>query len=110
MIVKRNWNDDLVVLQTMDGRTVEIGDVIQSVGDKMKFKIMDARAPHKPSSTGRVSVKLEDEAEDRDWTYEYFPSVVDLEWVQFKPKSMIDAVKYEQDVHFYLLSKLKEGK
>tara|TARA_R110001632_G_scaffold151147_2_gene268740 strand:- start:179 stop:424 length:246 start_codon:yes stop_codon:yes gene_type:complete len=49
--------------------------VTSSTGDK--WVIEGGTPPHKPSSTGRVWVRLLD---DPTWNREFFPSVFGMEW------------------------------
>lgn len=117
MIVQRDWKDDLVILKTIEGKVVNIGDVLVSTRGP-KYKLTDAYAPHTPPSNGKIHVQEIDQEEDEEMskmfntkrevcTHIYYTSVFDLEWIPFKPASMMDAVKYEQEVHMYLLSKTK---
>lgn len=112
MIVQRDWKDDLVILKTIEGKVVNIGDVLVSTRGP-KYKLTDAYAPHTPPSNGKVHVQEIDQEEDEEMskmfnterevcTHIYYPSVFDLEWLLFKP-----AAVYEQNVHEFIKSTLK---
>ena len=49
--------------------------------DGLPMQLRGARHPHKPASTGRVSVAEPDDPDS--WVHEYFPSVVGLKWKWF---------------------------
>ena len=113
MIIQENWNGDLVVLKTITrpsgrGKIVEIGDILVSNKEGERYRIVGARAPHKPESTGRISVKslYRYDPDERDWTHEYFPGVLDLEWVPFENKNK-KIIEVEQSVHDFIKSTLK---
>lgn len=56
---------------------VYVGDrVVLSRGEEVE--VMRITEPHKPSSTGRVTVKS---MGDDDWTMDYYPSVIGAEWI-----------------------------
>jgi hypothetical protein len=67
-------------LEHEDGTPAYVGEVCTSRGES--YALTGGRPPHKPASTGRV------------WTDagEYFPSVFDLKWVEFKPTPLPDSV------------------
>lgn len=62
-----------------DGRPVCVGDEV-TIHDE-EFRVVQARAPHKEGSTGRVYVEP---ADGSDGHYEYFPSVIGARWVEVK--------------------------
>lgn len=69
-------------LERMDGTPVCIGEMLETHrGDR--YTITGGRPPHKPASTGRVWV---------EGGGEYFPSVFDLTWVEFKLPPLPDSV------------------
>ncbi len=75
-IVSKGW-DGLYALVDAKGKAVHDGQKVK------RFVVIGGRAPHKPDSEGRVWV-LEGGEEDRDRAREYFPSVVDLQWIHEK--------------------------
>jgi hypothetical protein len=56
-------------------KPVETGDIVDL--DDGKFVVEYIKAPLKPASTGRVGIKHV----ESKWTMEYFPSVIDAEWI-----------------------------
>ena len=73
----KNWEDKECKLVSREtGEELNINDVVIT-GRGDVFKIQGGRAPHKPSSTGRVYVTNVEE----DWKGEYFPTVIDACWV-----------------------------
>ena len=71
----RNGTPQTFVLVRKDiGQPVEVGETVVRRGGG-EATVKGGRAPHKPSSTGRVYVD-----EGRTYTGEYFPSVYGLEW------------------------------
>jgi hypothetical protein len=66
-ITHGNW-----ALEHEDGTPVVIGETL-STGRGDRYVITGGRAPHKPSSTGRVFV---------EGGSEFFPNVFDLKWVE----------------------------
>lgn len=76
MIVKTNYANIQVMLVDEANRPVELGEKF-TLRDGTEYELVDARAPHKLGSTGRVYV-----AENSDrYTREYFPSVIGCRWV-----------------------------
>jgi len=72
------WDGKRCRLHYEDGREVWEGDVVFSKG---KYFIQGGYAPHKPSSTGRVHVKMENGG-----TREMFPTVFNMKWKEVKMK------------------------
>ena len=61
------------------GKEVELGDVVNlSEGDKAE--VVYLRPPHKPGSSGKVSVKYV----DKDWSQEFYVSVIGAEWIDWE--------------------------
>lgn len=59
------------------GEDVKVGDVVTtSKGKKCEVKYF--RPPHKPSSSGKVTVRFE----DSDFNMEYYVSVIGAEWIE----------------------------
>jgi len=54
---------------------VEVGDEILRSDDTLTVTYF--RPPHKPSSSGKVSVKS-----SKGWTAEYFVGVIGAEWIE----------------------------
>lgn len=62
-------------------QVAERGDIVTSGGET--WTLTGARAPHKPSSTGRIYVKGEGDG----MTREFFPSVCGLAWKPLSRRS-----------------------
>jgi hypothetical protein len=68
---------DAQLIYTKTKKPVKIGDVVklQPTGE---LAIVDYFAyPHKPSSSGKVSVKTA----NSDWSHEVYVSVIGAEWI-----------------------------
>ena len=63
------------------GRLAELGDTLTSSSGE-SYVLSGASSPHKPSSTGRVYVRREDDGMGR----EFFPSVFGLAWKRLNKK------------------------
>ena len=81
----------------IDGKPVELGQVVTDFrGDKAIVTGWDE--PHKPSSTGRIYVKWD---EDQTMSDSYYPSVFEAEWKETKEKTytreeVLSAIKAEK--------------
>lgn len=73
-ISKDGWK---LVWQASNG-DAEKGEVLTCFRGEY-YVLMGGTPPHKPSSTGRVWVRLLDNPE---WNREFFPSVFDLKWIE----------------------------
>jgi len=78
------------LIYTEDKETKRSGDLVE-VGDKILFADVDAdevvtvsffRPPHKPSSSGKVSVKYDDGS-----TTEVYVGVIGAEWIEREDRS-----------------------
>jgi hypothetical protein len=71
---------ELVHVKT--GKPISEGTAV-TLRDDEHWQITGGRAPHHPGSTGRVYVRLLDiaESERQLRTTEFFPGVVDAQWV-----------------------------
>jgi len=59
------------------GIEVQLGDIVEtSKGNKVRVEFF--REPHKPSSSGKVSVKFI----DQDWSQEFYVQVIGAEWIE----------------------------
>ena len=68
-----------------NGASVQQGETVISFRNK-QYTFTGGASPHKPSSSGRVYVE-----DSEGNTYEYFPHVFDLAWIQrgdFSPKEI----------------------
>lgn len=59
------------------GQELTIGSVVHDFRNAAHI-LIDARPPHKPSSTGFVTLRSMDE---HAFTHEYYAGVIDAEWV-----------------------------
>ena len=59
------------------GKPAQIGQYYPTFRGEM-YLLVGGREPHKPSSTGRVWVKVSEDAT----TLEFFPNVFSMKWVQ----------------------------
>ena len=65
------------LVYTKSGEEVKVGDVVEtSRGEKCTVKYF--RPPHKPSSSGKVTVQLE----GHEHCSEYYVSVIGAEWIE----------------------------
>lgn len=65
------------LVYTATGKEVRVGDRVKTFnGDEVTVTYF--RPPHKPSSSGKVSVK----SDGRDYSNEYFVSVIGAEWIE----------------------------
>lgn len=72
------------------GETVKRGDIITLNPGKERVMVKGWCMPHKPSSTGRIYVRLEGEMNDER---EYFPSVGGCEWIDREDRVGIKEMK-----------------
>lgn len=59
------------------GKEVEVGDEV-TARDGEVMEVTYFREPHKPSSSGKVSVKKP----GTSWSAEYFVSVIGAKWIE----------------------------
>jgi len=78
-----------------NGQTVKIGDRVLTAGSS-NVTITGITPPHKPSSTGRVTVMAED-SHGRPSYSEYFPGVIDAKWIDRKDQDTLH--EYFEDRH-----------
>lgn len=63
------------------GKEVKVGDIVTtSRGDKCEVKYF--RQPHKPSSSGKVTVQFE----GSNSSMEYYVSVIGAEWIEIEDR------------------------
>lgn len=72
-ITRDNWT--LTYEET--GQPVAMGEIGETFRGEA-VTIIGGTPPHKPSSTGRVTIK----SIEGGWEQEYFPSVVGCKWIQ----------------------------
>lgn len=65
------------LVYTKTGTEVKEGDVVE-VAHGQKVEVTYFREPHKPSSSGKVSVRYF----ENDGTMEYYVSVIGAEWIE----------------------------
>lgn len=73
---------DNFILLDSDGQEVSEGAVFKNADGK-EYVVVGGRPPHKPSSTGRIFVKIASIVDDC-FTLEFFPTVLNLKWHQLK--------------------------
>lgn len=59
------------------GTEVKVGDVV-TLRDGDEVKVTSIQPPHKPSSTGRVTVQIA----PSDTEMSYFPAVIGAHWIE----------------------------
>lgn len=63
------------LIYTNTGAPAKLGDVVETFRGERAI-LLGIQEPHKPASTGRVYIQLEDSRASR----EFFPSVIGAEW------------------------------
>lgn len=69
------------LINSKTGAKINEGDTVTTTDGKQGI-LKTARYPHKPSSSGKVFVKFS----DTDFCREFFPSVIDAEFVPMNSK------------------------
>ncbi len=77
MIQSKNYNGTMCTLVAVKGgKPLFKGDGVKLRGEPDEWFIVGGRAPHTPSSTGKVYVQNRKTAQQA----EYYPGVVDAQW------------------------------
>lgn len=69
-------------MRLVDSKTkqpLEVGQMVTTSRGE-KCKLLGITRPHKPSSTGRVTLQFD--SEQHHYTGEFFPGVIDAEWIE----------------------------
>ena len=77
MITSKNWANKECVLIDNQGNKVVVGQIFTTEEGTI-YSLTGGKAPHKPSSTGRIYVKTP----NYEYGREFFPGVLDLQWVE----------------------------
>lgn len=81
VIISKGWDQYYVLVNELDGELVPPGSLVRDRDGVRLARITGGRAPHKPSSTGRVWIQPEDpKAGFGNGSCEFFPSVFGLCW------------------------------
>ena len=64
------------LINTTTREPLQLGDIVETFRGERAI-LLGMAEPHKPSSTGRVYIQLDDSRASR----EFFPSVIGAEWV-----------------------------
>ena len=64
------------LINTATREPLQLGDIVETFRGERAI-LLGMAEPHKPSSTGRVYIQLDDSRASR----EFFPSVIGAEWV-----------------------------
>jgi hypothetical protein len=65
------------LIYTKTGEPVRLGDHVETFRGERAI-LLGMSEPHKPSSTGRVYIQLEESKASR----EFFPSVIGADWIE----------------------------
>jgi hypothetical protein len=65
------------LIYTNTGAPAMLGDIVETFRGERAI-LLGIQQPHKPASTGRVYIQLDDSRASR----EFFPSVIGAEWIE----------------------------
>jgi hypothetical protein len=76
LVMTQKWRTKMKLVYTETGTEVKVGDIADT-GRGELVEVVYFRQPHKPSSSGKVSVKTV----NTDRPSEYFVGVIGAEWI-----------------------------